>query len=110
MHSLGLEFHFLAVFLCRPCCLRCINCRLNQSETCASRLVQLGLHNEYPVLRFSLCNLCVLCVLCGVFCSEFISHRDTENTEVAQSLILVVVQSWPNSRLAIVWSSRAVVK
>ena len=30
---------------------------------------------------FPLCNLCVS-VVC--FCSEFINHRDTENTEVAQ--------------------------
>src|ERR1044072_518279 len=32
----------------------------------------------------SLCNLCVLCVSVVCFCSEFINHRDTENTEVAQ--------------------------
>ncbi len=35
-------------------------------------------------LVFSVQPLCSLC-LCGVcFCSEFINHRDTENTEVAQ--------------------------
>jgi hypothetical protein len=28
--------------------------------------------------------LCVLCVSVVCFCSEFINHRDTENTEVAQ--------------------------
>src|ERR1043165_3773716 len=32
----------------------------------------------------SLCNLRVLCVSVVCFCSEFINHRDTENTEVAQ--------------------------
>jgi hypothetical protein len=31
-------------------------------------------------LRLPLNSLC----LCGVFYSEFINHRDTENTEVAQ--------------------------
>src|ERR1043165_6417720 len=34
--------------------------------------------------EISLCNLCVLCVSVVCFCSEFIKHRDTENTEVAQ--------------------------
>jgi len=32
----------------------------------------------------SLCNLCVLCVSVVCFCLEFVNHRDTENTEVAQ--------------------------
>src|SRR4029079_16331627 len=32
----------------------------------------------------SLCNLCVLCVSVVWFYSEFINHRDTEDTEVAQ--------------------------
>src|SRR6185295_9396112 len=35
-------------------------------------------------ILISLCNLCVLCVSVVCFCSEFINHRDTENTEVAQ--------------------------
>src|ERR1043165_37851 len=34
--------------------------------------------------RISLCNLCVLCVSVVCFYSEFINHRDTENTEAAQ--------------------------
>src|ERR1043165_4187600 len=37
-----------------------------------------------PGSEISLCNLCVLCVSVVCFCSEFINHRDTENTEVAQ--------------------------
>jgi len=32
----------------------------------------------------SLCNLCVLCVSVVWFYSEFINHRDTEDTEVAR--------------------------
>src|SRR6185369_4827729 len=33
-------------------------------------------------------NLCVLCVSVVCFCSEFINHRDTENTEVAQRRVV----------------------
>jgi len=36
------------------------------------------------VLGISLCNLRVLCVSVVWFYSEFINHRDTEDTEVAQ--------------------------
>ena len=39
---------------------------------------------QSPGSEISLCNLCVLCVSVVYFCSEFINHRDTENTEVAQ--------------------------
>jgi len=39
---------------------------------------------QIRLLRSSLCNLCVLCVSVVSFYSEFINHRDTENTEVAQ--------------------------
>jgi len=35
-------------------------------------------------LQCSLCNLGVLCVSVVCFCLEFVNHRDTENTEVAQ--------------------------
>src|SRR6185437_5325205 len=37
-----------------------------------------------PYILISLCNLCVLYVSVVCFCSEFINHRDTENTEIAQ--------------------------
>src|SRR6185503_21040325 len=37
-----------------------------------------------PYSGISLCNLCVLCVSVVWFYSEFINHRDTEDTEVAQ--------------------------
>jgi hypothetical protein len=37
-----------------------------------------------PCSEISLCNLCVLCVSVVWFYSEFINHRDTEDTEVAQ--------------------------
>ena len=37
-----------------------------------------------PCSGISLCNLCVLCVSVVWFYSEFINHRDTEDTEVAQ--------------------------
>jgi|ERR1043165_3083844 hypothetical protein len=37
-----------------------------------------------PGSETSLCNLCVLCVSVVCFCSEFINHRDTENTEATQ--------------------------
>src|SRR6185369_7190864 len=36
-----------------------------------------------PYTLISLCNLCVLCASVVSFCSEFINHRDTEDTEVA---------------------------
>jgi len=39
---------------------------------------------QKAAFRISLCNLCVLCVSVVWFYSEFINHRDTENTEVAQ--------------------------
>ena len=35
-------------------------------------------------ILISLCNLCVLCVSVVCFCLEFVNHRDTENTEIAQ--------------------------
>src|ERR1043165_2647716 len=44
---------------------------------------RLALHKKSGK-RTSLCNLCVLCVSVVCFCLEFINHRDTENTEVAQ--------------------------
>jgi len=37
-----------------------------------------------PYSGISLCNLCVLCVSVVWLYSEFINHRDTEDTEVAQ--------------------------
>jgi hypothetical protein len=37
-----------------------------------------------PGSETSLCSLFVLCVSVVCFCSEFINHRDTENTEAAQ--------------------------
>ena len=37
-----------------------------------------------PCSGISLCNLCVLCVSVVWFYSEFINHRDTEDTEIAQ--------------------------
>jgi len=37
-----------------------------------------------PCSGISLCNLSVLCVSVVWFYSEFINHRDTEDTEVAQ--------------------------
>src|ERR1700741_3776327 len=43
----------------------------------------MALHQKSRSLS-SLCNLCVLCVSVVCFCSEFINHRDTEDTEVAQ--------------------------
>ena|ERR1043165_8258452 len=43
-----------------------------------------GTDGKSPWFEISLCNLCVLCVSVVCFCSEFINHRDTENTEVAQ--------------------------
>src|ERR1700741_4086786 len=43
-----------------------------------------GLCTKSPGSGISLCNLCVLCVSVVCFCSEFINHRDTEDTEVAQ--------------------------
>ena len=45
----------------------------------------------------SLCNLCVLCVSVVWFYSEFINHRDTEDTEVAQRRARwrLLVQSLP---------------
>src|ERR1044072_957919 len=44
----------------------------------------MGFASKVLVLEISLCNLCVLCVSVVCFCSEFINHRDTENTEAAQ--------------------------
>jgi hypothetical protein len=41
------------------------------------------LHKKSLFWDFSVQPQCSLC-LCGVFCSEFINHRGTENTEVAQ--------------------------
>src|SRR6185503_7537452 len=43
----------------------------------------MALHKS-PCSGISLCNLCVLCVSVVWFYSEFINHRDTEDTEVAQ--------------------------
>ena len=43
-----------------------------------------GLCTKSPCPEISLCNLCVLGVSVVRFCSEFINHRDTENTEMAQ--------------------------
>ena len=51
------------------------------------RMTHLALHRlctKSPYTLISLCNLCVLCVSVVSFCSEFINHRDTENTEIAQ--------------------------
>ncbi len=47
-----------------------------------------GLCTKSRSAEVSLCNLCGLCVSV-VFCSEFINHRDTETTEVAQRKALL---------------------
>src|SRR6185369_4110524 len=44
----------------------------------------IGRPGKSRYVLISLCNLCVLCVSVVCFCSEFINHRDTEDTEVAQ--------------------------
>jgi hypothetical protein len=55
----------------------------NSSQVRAQRETWVGFASKVLILRFSVQPLCSLC-LCGVFCSEFINHRDTENTEAAQ--------------------------
>jgi len=63
----------------------------------------------YDIWRLwvSLCNLCVLCVSVVCFCSEFINHRDTENTEVAQrrrlSWLFVQSQNLSANFLLVLW-------
>src|SRR4029078_9489633 len=42
------------------------------------------LFTKSPCSGISLCNLCVLCVSVVWFYSEFINHRGTEDTDVAQ--------------------------
>jgi len=46
--------------------------------------ISVRLCTKSPCSGISLCNLCVLCVSVVWFYSEFINHRDTEDTEVAQ--------------------------
>ena len=43
---------------------------------------------QKPLSGISLCNLSVLCVSVVLFYSEFINHRGTENTEVAQRSVI----------------------
>src|ERR1044072_5380664 len=51
---------------------------------CHADLESTRLCTKSPCSGISLCNLSVLCVSVVWFYSEFINHRDTEDTEVAQ--------------------------
>jgi len=51
------------------------------------RKVTYALHKKSLHIDFSVQPLCSLC-LGGVFCLEFVNHRDTENTEVAQRRVI----------------------
>jgi len=54
----------------------------------------------------SLCNLCVLCDSVVSFCSEFINHRDTEDTEIAQRRATETFRAKPVCLLRRVFNQR----